>query len=198
MPLNYADQTVTRIRRPFSVLSALGTAAHHAYELGNGVGLVLQPELGLAGSLGLWGVQLPVWTAGAALGGRRWDKPLAFWAGAGLAGGLVHFVMWPWRRTRLGVPALTTAEGLSPAQLPPYNGILWLWSAASALALTLEVRRGARRWAVAGLLTMPIMRLSARHHFDWIRERRRPTLPGGTGPFVASSARSPCASAPAS
>lgn len=162
---------MTRIRRPFSVLSALGTAAHHTYELSSGVGLVLQPELGLAGSLGLWGVQLPVWTAGAAFGGRRWDKPLALWAGAGLAGGLVHYVMWPWRRTRLGVPALTTAEGLSPAQLPPYNGILWLWSAASALALALEVRRGARRWAVAGLLTMPIMRLSARHHFDWIRQQ---------------------------
>jgi hypothetical protein len=161
---------VTPIRRPFSVLSALGTAAHHSYELGSGVGLVLQPELGLAGSLALWGVQLPLWTAGAAKGGRRWDKALALWTGAGLAGAVVHYVMWPWRRTRLGVPALTSAEGLSPAQVPAYNGILWAWAAASALALAFEVPRGARRWAVAGLLTMPIMRLSARHHFDWIRQ----------------------------
>jgi hypothetical protein len=162
---------VTRIHRPFSVLSALGTAAHHGYELGSGVGLVLQPEVGLTGSLALWGLQLPVWTAGAVRGGRRWDKTLALWAGAGLAGALVHYVMWPWRRTRLGLPALTAAEGLSAAQLPPYNGILWAWSAASALALALEVPRGARRWAMAGLLTMPIMRLSARHHFEWIRQQ---------------------------
>jgi hypothetical protein len=162
---------VTRIRRPFSVLSALGTAAHHGYELGSGVGLVLQPEVGLTGSLALWGLQLPVWTAGAAKGGRRWDKTLALWAGAGLAGALVHYVMWPWRRTRLGLPALTAAEGLSATQLPVYNGILWAWSAASALALALEVPRGARRWAMAGLLTMPIMRLSARHHFEWIRRQ---------------------------
>jgi hypothetical protein len=162
---------VTRIRRPFSVLSALGTAAHHGYELGSGVGLVLQPEVGLTGSLGLWGLQLPVWAAGAAKGGRRWDKTLALWAGAGLSGALVHYVMWPWRRTRLGLPALTAAEGLSDAQLPAYNGILWAWSAASALALALEVPRGTRRWAMAGLLTMPIMRLSARHHFEWIRQQ---------------------------
>jgi hypothetical protein len=162
---------VTRIRRPFSVLSALGTAAHHGYELASGVGLVLQPEMGLSGSLALWGVQLPLWTAGAAKGGRRWDKVLALSAGASLAGGLVHYVMWPWRRTRLGVPALTAAEGLSPAQLPAYNGILWAWSAASALALVSEVPRQARRWAMAGLLTMPLMRLSARHHFEWVRQQ---------------------------
>ena len=160
---------MTRIRRPFSVLSALGTAAHHSYELGSGVGLVLQPEVGLAGSVVLWGVQLPAWAVGAAFGGRRWDKTLALWAGTGLAGAVVHYVMWPWRRNRLGLPALTTAEGLSSAQLPAYNGILWAWAAASGLAVALEVPRGARRWAVAGLLTMPILRLSARHHFDWIR-----------------------------
>jgi hypothetical protein len=164
---------VWKIRRPFSALTALGAAAHHGYELGSGVGLVAQPELGLAGSLALWGVQLPVWMAGAARGGRRWDGPLALWAGMGLAGALVHFALWPWRATRLGVPALTSAEGLSQAQLPAYNGILWGWSAVSALAVLVEVPRQRRRWAVAGLLTAPIMVLSARHHFEWVRDQAR-------------------------
>ena len=37
------------MKRPFTALSALGAAAHHAYELGAGVGLVFQPQMGLPG-----------------------------------------------------------------------------------------------------------------------------------------------------
>ncbi len=43
----------TSLRRPLAVSAAVGTAALNAFELGSGVGLVWQPELGLAGALAL-------------------------------------------------------------------------------------------------------------------------------------------------
>ncbi len=51
------------LRRPWTVLAAAGTAAHHGFELSQGVGLVLQPELGLRGAGALWGSQVSVWVA---------------------------------------------------------------------------------------------------------------------------------------
>ena len=39
------------MRRPFTALTAVGTAAHHGYELNAGVGLVFQPWMGLSGSI---------------------------------------------------------------------------------------------------------------------------------------------------
>jgi hypothetical protein len=147
-------------------VAVAGTAAHHGFELGNGVGLVWQPELGLGGAGALWGVQLGLWSWMAARGGRRWDRVLAMLAGSGVAGVVVHFTLWPWRRNRLGVPVLTEAEGLPPSRLPAYNAILGVWGLASALSV-LELSPSRRRWALVGLVALPVFRVSARHHFKW-------------------------------
>lgn len=158
-----------RIRRPWSAATAGLTAVHHGFELATGVGLVLQPELGLVGSGALWGTQLPAWLVLASRGGPRWDRILAVWSGAALAGVTVHFILWPLRRSRPGPPVLAEAEGLDARGLAFYNALLYAWGTASALSLALEIPRDRRRWAVAGLATLPLQLVSARRHFDWVR-----------------------------
>src|SRR4051812_32281852 len=124
------------VMRPLSALAALGTAGHHGFELRAGVGLVFEPWLGRRGALALWGVLLPAY-AGGALAAR----PESFTArvvtmsnGMSLSGGVVHYTVWPWE-LRSGIPTLTEAEGLTADQLPAYNRILQVWTAAGALAL---------------------------------------------------------------
>ena len=163
-----SDQTV---RRPWTVLAATLTAAHHGFELSSGIGLVGQPELGLVGASALWAAQIPAWITLASKGGRRWDRLLAVWSGAALGGAVVHFLIWPWRRGALGVPVLTEAEGLGVSKLPTYNALLYGWGAASALSIVLEVPRRDRRWALLGLAALPLLRRSAKHHFSWIVEQ---------------------------
>ena len=154
-------------------MAATLTAAHHGFELSSGVGLVLQPELGLGPASALWGTGIPVWIILAARGDRRWDKLLAVWSGAALGGVLVHFLLWPSSLNRLGIPVLTDAEGLSPSGLPPYNVLLHVWGVASALSIVRDLRPGTRRWALVGLAMLPLLRRSAQHHFFVV---------GGTGP----------------
>lgn len=148
-----------------------GTAAHHGFELASGVGLVWQPELGLTRAAALWIVELASWAALAARGGRGADGALAALSGASLAGVAVHFVLWPWKRGPAGLPVLTEAEGLSERQLPMYNTILWGWAAASAGSLVFEVPPVSRRWALAGAAALPVFVISARHHFEWVKEQ---------------------------
>jgi hypothetical protein len=161
----------SRLRRPFAVAAVAGTAAHHGFELASGVGLVWQPELGLARAGAVWMVELIGWAALAARGGQRADGALAVLAGASLAGVGVHFVLWPWKRGPLGLPLLTEAEGLSPRQLPVYNMILWGWATASAGSLAFEIPRASRPWALAGAASLPAFVVSARHHFEWVNEQ---------------------------
>ncbi|MGO9856127.1 MAG: hypothetical protein ACLPYY_13920 [Acidimicrobiales bacterium] len=149
---------------------ALLTAAHHGFELTSGVGLVWQPELGLGPAGALWGAEIPLWVALAARGGRRWDRLLAVLSGTALAGVFVHFLLWPWRRNRLGIPVLIDAEGLEPRVLPAYNALLHVWGLACALSILHEVRPGARRWSLVGLATLPLLRRSAQHHFSWLTQ----------------------------
>ena len=159
-----------RTQRPWTMMAATLTAAHHGFELSSGVGLVLQPELGLGPASALWGTQIPVWIILAARGDKRWDKLLAAWSGAALAGVLVHFFLWPWKPNKLGIPILTKAEGLSSSSLPTYNLLLYVWGAASALSIIRDTRPGTRRWALVGLATLPLLRRSARHHFSWLEK----------------------------
>ena len=156
--------------RPFGALTAVATAGHHGFELQAGVGLVFEPFLGRRGALALWGVALPAWLAMALAGDDRYDRPLALNNALGLAGGIVHFVEWPWELRR-GVPTLTAAEGLPPERLPAYNRVLHAWIAAGALALALETPRRAWPWALLGLALGEPLRRSARHHFRWLREQ---------------------------
>ena len=159
-------------RRPLSALAAVGTAAHHLFEVRAGVGLVFEPFLGRRGALGLWLALLPGQAAVALTGDRRFDRPLAFGNGAAFAGALVHFAEWPWRLEH-GIPALTEAEGMTADRVPAYNRVLQLWALAAALALAFDTPRRARPWALAGLATGEPLRRSARHHFQWARERAR-------------------------
>jgi len=76
----------------------------------------------------------------------------------------------PWSLHR-GLPMLDEAEGLSEAQLPAYNTVLWFWLVCSALSLPATNRPGTRRFAIAGLLNFPILLTSAQHHFRWAREQ---------------------------
>jgi len=161
----------SRRLRPFSLGAAAGTAVHHGFELASGVGLVWQPELGLARATALWVVQLGSWAALAIKRPRRADPVLAALAGASLAGVAVHFVLWPWERGRGGLPRLTAAEGLAAWQMPTYNAILRAWALASAGAIAFEVPKGSRRWALVGTASLPALVGSARHHFEWIKEQ---------------------------
>ena len=160
------------MRRPFSALAALGTAAHHGFEVSSGVGLVFEPFLGRRAALMLWCAYLPAQAAAALAGGDRFDRWLALNNGADFAGGLVHFAEWPWE-LRNGVPTLTEAEGITPERVPAYNRVLQLWTLAAALALAFETPRHARVWALAGIAMGEPLRRSARHHFRWAREQAR-------------------------
>jgi hypothetical protein len=159
-------------RRPFTALAALGTAAHHAFEVNAGVGLVFEPFLGRRGALALWLGLLPGQVLFAFARDPRFDRPLALGNGAALAGGLVHFAEWPWE-LRHGIPALTEAEGMTAERVPAYNLVLQSWVLAAALALATETPRRALPWAAAGLASFEPLRRSARHHFRWARERAR-------------------------
>jgi hypothetical protein len=160
-----------RPRRPFTVLTALGTAAHHAFEVRAGVGLVFEPFIGRRAAVAMWALALPGWAlAGWRAEGEGMDRWIALNNGAGLAGGIVHFVEWPWE-LRHGIPYLTEAEGMTQAQLPAYNRVLHLWTLAGLLAVALETPRHARRQVLLGLLLGEPLRRSAVHHFRWAREQ---------------------------
>ena len=160
------------MKRPFHALTTLGTAGHHAFELGAGVGLVLQPELGLPGALALWGTGLPVNFVSAVKGTPRAEAPLAFSAGAALGGVTVHYMLWPWERRR-GLPWLTEAEGLNERQLPYYNALLYAWGVSALLALVKDTPPKARKWAALGLASTVALRRLAKYHFTWAHEQAK-------------------------
>jgi hypothetical protein len=160
-----------RVQRPWTVLAGVFTAAHHVFELSTGAGLVLQRELGLVGASALWGTQIPILTLLAARGDRRWDKLIAALSGASLAGAAVHFMLWPSRRNRVGLPILTEAEGMDASKLPTYNALLYAWGTASALAIVRDVHPRERPWALIGLATLPLLQQSAKQQFSWLTEQ---------------------------
>jgi hypothetical protein len=173
-------------KRWLHLAAVSGTAAHHGFELGAGVGLVFQPYLGLGGALAAWGAALPAWAAGAVVAGRRArrrgtaddaflraaDAVLAFLAGVSVAGALLHFRLWPVELRPAGrwyaVPVLVQAEGLKPRQLPVYNAVLYAWSIGSLAAVAVGTPGRRRWWALPGLLAAQPLTRSARHHFEWL------------------------------
>src|SRR3954447_9491453 len=138
--------------RPLSLIAALGTAGHHGFELRSGVGLVFEPFLGRRGAVALWTGLLAAYVHGSLVAApdSLEARLVTLGNGMSLAGGAVHYVQWPWE-LRGGVPTLTEAEGLSADQLPAYNRILQMWTAAGGLALLLETPPGARRWGLLGV-----------------------------------------------
>jgi hypothetical protein len=157
------------VGRPLHALTAMGAIAHHAFELGAGVGLVFQPDLGLRGAALFWGVTLPGWLM-IAVRPRGWDRVLAYLAGMSAAAGAVHYVLWP-IEVRGGLPVLVEAEGLRPAHLPAYNAILYAWTAAAVAAATEGTPPRARRWAIPGAATSMALAAGVRRHFRWVAEQ---------------------------
>jgi hypothetical protein len=152
--------------KPFSLLAALGTAAHHGFERQAGVGLVFEPFLGRRRTTAMWLVALPFWMWRATRPAPRDEPLLALNAGVAIAGSFVHFVEWPWSLRGGVLPWLDAAEGLPPSKLPAYNTILWLWMVGGVGSALLETRRSDRKWVALGIAT-------ARHHFRWAREQAR-------------------------
>ena len=147
-----------------------GTAAHHSFELAKGVGLVLQPELGLQGAATMWSAVFAAAIGASLRGSERWDRALAFGVGMNLGAAAIHFLLWPWE-IRIGFPVLTEAESLQGEDLRNYNVLLNVWALVGLATVLAEVPKGARRWAVAGLLaTLPLQK-HARFHFEWLKEQ---------------------------
>ncbi len=159
--------------KPLNALATLGTAAHNGFERWAGVGMVLEPWLGRRATNALWATVLPYGFVRALRPAARDEPLLAFNAGIAVAGMLVHFADWPWSRRWGVLPWLDEAEGLTPAQLPIYNAILWLWLLGGAGGVLLETRREHRKYALAGLATAPLLLASARHHFAWAKRQAR-------------------------
>jgi hypothetical protein len=159
--------------QPLNAIATLGTAAHNGFERWAGVGVVLEPWLGRRATNVLWSVVLPFGFVRAFAGSERDEPLLAFNAGIAIAGMGVHFVNWPWSRRWGVLPWLDEAEGLTPAQMPTYNAILWAWGLAGAGSVLLETRREHVKYALAGVATAPLLLASARHHFAWAREQAR-------------------------
>ena len=159
-----------KVQRPWTALAAAATAAHHSFELSNGIGLVWQPELGLAR-------ERVVGNGDSDLDRTRRQRRQTLGqsarrgSGANIASVLVHFLLWPSRRSRLGLPILTEAEGLNASRLPAYNTLLYFWAAASALSIVREISPRDRRWALVGFAALPLMRQSAKHHFSWLTQQ---------------------------
>lgn len=162
-----------RVFKPLNALATLGAAGHNGFERWAGVGVFLEPWIGRRASNALWVIVLPTGFARAILGDERDGPLLAFNAGLAVAGMAVHFVDWPWSLRWRVVPWLQEAEGLTTAQLPAYNAILWLWLAGGLGSLALETRREHLKYALAGIATMPLLLESARHHFAWAKQQAR-------------------------
>lgn len=157
--------------KPFNALAALGTAAHHGFERWAGVGVFLEPWLGRRKTNLVWSIALPIWLHRALAGGKRDEPLLAFNAGVAVAGAIVHFTEWPWS-LRLGIfPWLDRAEGLPPERITAYNSILWGWLLGGVGSVVAETSREHFKFAAAGVATAPLLRASARHHFEWAREQ---------------------------
>jgi hypothetical protein len=163
-----------RLFQPLNALATLGAAAHNGFERKAGVGVFLEPWIGRRATNVLWSVVLPVGFVRALVGNERRDGPLlAFNAGVAIAGMVVHFADWPWSRRWGFLPWLDEAEGLTPAQMPYYNALLWAWLAGGAGSVLLETRREHRKYALAGIATGPLLLESARHHFAWAKVQAR-------------------------
>jgi hypothetical protein len=186
---------IRRPFKPFNALATLGAAAHNGFERWAGVGVFLEPWIGRRATNVLWSVALPVGFVRALVGGDRDGPLLAFNAGVAIAGMGVHFADWPWSLRMGFLPWLEEAEGLTPAQMPYYNAVLWAWLLGGVGSVALETRRAHLKYALAGVATAPLLLESARHHFTWARQqaRRDPqrwsaALLGGDEPAPAPAA----------
>lgn len=168
--MRYNDPMRARRRRFLHAATFAGTASHHGFELGKGVGLVLQPELGLVGASAFWTAVLGASIGVSLRGSSRWDKALSFGIGANVGAAMIHFILWPWE-LRNGVPVLTEAEGLPEEDLKAYNTLLNAWGLIGIATILAEVPSGARRYAIAGCLaTLPLQK-HARYHFRWLERQ---------------------------
>lgn len=154
----------------FTAANAMLTALHSAYELAGGVGMPGQKVFGLPGAVGAHGLLLARWLSAARRDSRRGKRAVAVLNGLGLAGAAVHYVAWPvrWR----GLPLVGDgAEGLSGRWAPGYNGVLYPWAVAAAVAVWRETLPEHRPWVVVGLGTMPLVAAASHRKVEWVRDQ---------------------------
>jgi len=152
-------------RPPWATATAVLTATHHGFELATGVGLVLQPELGLGRFRGVLGPA----TAGVALvlASRRGGRGARSWAWSGAA-----------LRERWSLRAVARAAqpvrdpGLAEARagrrrLSAYNTILYAWGATRRALDPWSTSPGGGGAGARGLATLPLQRFS-RPPLTWL------------------------------
>ncbi|MDQ6875079.1 MAG: hypothetical protein M3042_08480 [Actinomycetota bacterium] len=66
---------------------------------------------------------------------------------------------------------MAETDGLPAAVLGTYNAMPYAWLSAALWALLRETPRGARRWAVAGMVMAYGMRNTVYPHMDWVRSQ---------------------------
>jgi hypothetical protein len=152
-------------------------AGHVCLELAAGVGVPLASVIGpVPAALGFTVTTQAVWRrAGEPL--APVDGPLAFWNGLTLAASVAHLRAWPRRRSRAGLPVLVECEGLGERLMPVYNALIYTGGASAAVALTREVRPGARWPALAAISATPVLAVVQQVEHRRLREQAR-TRPG--------------------
>ena len=98
------------------------------------------------------------------------DRVLAVSSGTALAGALVHFVMWPLRRNRLGIRSWPRPRDWNRPAVRLHRHPLRMGRVGGAVDPARD-SRGRRRWALVGLATLPLQQVSAARHFAWLRSQ---------------------------
>jgi hypothetical protein len=142
--------------RPWTQAAIVGLAAHVFLELAAGVGI---PGASLVGP----GPAAVAWVGGTRVVWRiarrtaaPGDQALNVYNGLALTAVVAHYVAWPRKRTRIGVPWLTECEGLRGDVMPAYNLILLGSGGAALIALVRENRSASGALGLAPLLLVPL------------------------------------------
>jgi hypothetical protein len=153
-------------------LATAGVAAHLSFELAAGVGMPFASLVGPFPAAGLWaGYTGGVWRAAASKADSA-DQVLTVVNAVHLSAVIAHFLGWPRRRTRWGLPWLLDCEGLGPALMPFYNPILHVSGAAAICALITENRTASKAvTALVVITSVPVLIIGQRWEFRRLLRR---------------------------
>lgn len=135
------------------------------FELAAGVGMPMITLFRPVPTAVAWGVSS---AAGWKAAGRplaAHDARLAAVNALVVAAVAAHLAAWPRRRTTIGLPALTSCEGMGADLMPAYNSLLYVGGVSAVLALLLE-NRSAPPWSAAlAPVAVPVLVLAQRADF---------------------------------
>jgi hypothetical protein len=147
-------------------VAAVGIAAHVFFELGAGVGMPLASFLGPVPTATLWAGYVSGVLRAAATRPVSADRAFTVINAVHLAAVIAHFLGWPAKWTRIGLPWLIDCEGLGPKLMLYYNPILHVSGAAAACALITENRSAPRTMApLVVMISVPVLILGQRGEF---------------------------------